>query len=139
MDKAYILKNTITLQAFKDYVCYHRRPMVPSASALPYNKNVHIEALGISNAFGGEAGELQNIVKKLIKNEGIFSGSDDLHEKFVLEAGDALHYLVSLITLLGYSVEQVMAENITKLDARREQEERRLDEKRQALLAEATA
>jgi NTP pyrophosphatase (non-canonical NTP hydrolase) len=78
------------------------------------------EFLAISNAFGGEAGELQNIVKKIIRGEHFYSTSD-LDEMFVLEAGDALHYLVSLITLFGYDVEFIMDANKKKLEARKQE------------------
>lgn len=139
MDKAFILKKTMTLQAFRDYVCYYRRSLVPCADKLQYSDKITMEVLGISNALGGECGELQNIIKKIVKNNAVFHGSDDLREKFVLEAGDVLHYLISLTSLMGYSLEEIMAKNVMKLDERHVIEERRLDEKRQALLAEASA
>lgn len=133
-DRNDILKRTITLQAFKEYVCIHRVEMVPAARSLKYTDSLHVEALGISNALGGECGELQNIVKKLVRSNTLLA-ENDLHEEFILEAGDTLHYLVSLITLLGYSLEEVMTQNIIKLDERRKLD----DEKRQAaLLAEAS-
>lgn len=103
----------ITLESFTQYVIRSRYPMVPTDAS-----KVLLEFLAISNAFGGEAGELQNVVKKIVRGN-VFLTDSDLHEKFVHEAGDALHYLLSLITIAGYSPAYVMAENVKKLDERK--------------------
>lgn len=73
-----------------------------------------IELLAVSNAFGGEAGELQNIVKKLLRD----GASTELYGKFVFEAGDCLHYLTRLVNSLGYTLAEIQQANIDKLEAR---------------------
>ena len=95
-----------------------------SRVSLVHEKNLAhaLEFLAVSNALGGEVGELQNIVKKIIKS-GCFYTDSDLHDKFILEAGDALHYLLSLIDLAGYNVAYIMSCNVQKLDARKQEHE----------------
>lgn len=109
------LKETnITLKSFTCYVQQTRYNLVPAGTP-----KLGLELLAISNALGGEVGELQNIVKKIILTRAFYAESD-LHDKFVLEAGDALHYLCSLIQIAGYNIEHVMACNVQKLDARKQ-------------------
>ena len=108
------LRHGNELKEFAKYVTDNRYSLVPEMIS-----QRETEFLAVSNAFGGEAGELQNIVKKIIRS-GKFCEPSDLEEKFVHEAGDALHYLISLIQLYGYTVEQVMTENIKKLEARKQ-------------------
>lgn len=103
----------MTFDEFTAYVKESRYQMVPEMLS-----QKEYEFLAISNAFGGEAGELQNVVKKIIKGENFYE-TTDLDQMFVHEAGDALHYLVSLITLYGYTVEDVMDANKRKLEARK--------------------
>lgn len=103
----------ITLESFTKYVLRSRYSMVPTNSS-----PLVLEFLALSNAFGGEAGELQNVVKKMVRNN-LFLIDSDLQTQFVHEAGDALHYLLSLITIAGYSPAFVMAENVKKLDERK--------------------
>lgn len=75
----------------------------------------HYEVLALSNALGGEVGELQNVIKKFYRDQ------HPLGDAFVAEAGDALHYLVRLIVFMcgPKGVEFIMDENKRKLDARR--------------------
>src|SRR4051812_23169470 len=113
MNKLELKEPNITLKSFACYVSESRDTMVHEK-----NMSTALEFLAVSNAFGGEAGELQNIVKKIIRH-GVFYDVNGLHQEFVLEAGDALHYLISLIQLAGYNLETVMAANVQKLDARK--------------------
>lgn len=103
---------------FVEYIQNNRVKMVHDAS----KNDVVLEFLAVSHAFGGEAGELQNVVKKIVK-QGVFFEESDLHDMFILEAGDALHYLLSLIDLAGYDLEDVMIENMGKLDKRKQAHE----------------
>lgn len=112
MDKLELKEPNIALKSFGDYVRDSRFNIVHAN-----NTQASIEFLAVSNAFGGEAGELQNVVKKIIR-KGVFCQDDQLHAAFVLEAGDALHYLLSLIQLAGYNVEHVMSCNVRKLEER---------------------
>lgn len=102
-------------EAYEDHVARLTTPMIKFSESLVEN----IELLAYSNAFGGEAGELQNIVKKIVKNDALQNGKSDLFDKFVLEAGDVLWYLTKLVLLMGYSLDDVMQINIGKLDARK--------------------
>ena len=118
------------MRDFTQYVILNRHRMVPENTT-----KEAVEFLALSNAFGGEAGELQNIVKKIVRQNTFYTDSD-LHHAFVLEAGDALHYLISLIDFAGYSLEYVMNCNMSKLDARKQDQ---LDEaQKQALLPPIT-
>lgn len=105
---------TVTLNSFMCYVQQTRCNLVPAETS-----KIGLEFLALSNALGGEVGELQNTVKKIIYNR-VFYAESDLHDKFVLEAGDTLHYLFSLIQLAGYNIEYVMACNVQKLTARKQ-------------------
>lgn len=106
----------ITLEGFTQYVVAERYTLVPD-NVTQKEK----EFLAVSNAFGGEAGELQNIVKKIIRSGTFYDGSD-LTEKFIHEAGDALHYLISLITLYGFTPAHIMAQNVAKLEVRKQEQ-----------------
>lgn len=97
------------LTEFEEYVALRSRPMIPHVT-----DPVSLELLAVSNALGGEVGELQNIVKKLLRD----GESLDLAHKFLLEAGDVLHYLTRLINARGYSVKEVQDANIDKLETR---------------------
>lgn len=118
----------VSFVQFAEYVQQSKSRMVPENTS-----ERALEFLAVSNAFGGEAGELQNICKKMIRG-GSFEDITDLDSEFVLEAGDALHYLVSLIILAGYRPEFVMACNIEKLNERK-----RLNEEATIVLTETPA
>lgn len=63
----------------------------------------------------GEAGEIQNLIKKLI-----FHGHDEdtIMPKLIDEAGDVLYYLDWLAEILGMSLSDFMEYNINKLARR---------------------
>lgn len=96
---------------FETFVATSSRPMIPKGTRPYFVK----EMLPVSNALGGEIGELQNIVKKIIRD----GESKDLNQKFVLEAGDALHYLTRLVNCYGFTMEYIQNCNIAKLEARK--------------------
>jgi hypothetical protein len=116
----------ITSRQFTGFVRGNRRRMVHRN-----NQASALELLAVSNAFGGEAGELQNVVKKIIR-DGVLLVDHPLHDDFVLEAGDAIHYLFSLIDLAGYSPEYIMACNVRKLEERKQA---KLEAQQEAVLA----
>jgi NTP pyrophosphatase (non-canonical NTP hydrolase) len=66
------------------------------------------------NAFGGEAGELQNVVKKLRRHESGASQAyntpemEELQEKFAEEVADVLLYLDLLCWKAGASPESLL-------------------------------
>lgn len=102
------------LKSYTEYIRNSRVNMVHDSNL----KNA-VEFLAVSNAFGGEAGELQNVVKKIVRDGVFYEGGSELYAQFVFEAGDALHYLISLITLAGYEVDYIMDCNKKKLDERK--------------------
>ena len=111
-----LAENNISIERFTRYVIAERYTLVPENMTQKEK-----EFLAVSNAFGGEAGELQNIVKKIIRSGTFYDGSD-LTEKFIHEAGDALHYLISLITLYGFTPAHIMAQNVAKLEVRKQEQ-----------------
>ncbi len=67
------------------------------------------------NAIGltGEAGEVADLVKK-----GIFHQQGIDRTKMKKELGDVLWYLSALCTEFGFTLEEVMQQNVDKLKAR---------------------
>ena len=62
----------------------------------------------------GEAGEVSDKVKKVIRdNDGMFD--DESRRKIMLELGDVLWYVAQLSNELGFSLEVVARENLSKL------------------------
>lgn len=97
-------------KTYAQFVHSEQRAMLGERTPAP----VEVEVLALSNALGGECGELQNVVKKIISKDLFFTTSP-FEEAFVLEAGDTLWYLVRLIQKMGLDVEDVMAANVAKL------------------------
>lgn len=69
-----------------------------------------------SEGLAAEAGEFIEIVKK-IQWQGKELNEDNRHH-MKRELGDALFYLTMGCAALGYSLEEVLDENVEKLDAR---------------------
>lgn len=63
-----------------------------------------------------ENGEFSEIVKKLIFQGKPMTEDERFHMK--RELGDVLWYLANAATALGYSLEEIMWENISKLEKR---------------------
>lgn len=78
----------------------------------------------------GEAGELANHVKKLIRDSGMPADHDvqlfdeymteDMRSDLVLEAGDCLWYLANFCNDIGFSLSEVAEMNLEKLRSRKE-------------------
>lgn len=78
----------------------------------------------------GEAGELANHVKKLIRDSGMPSDHDvqiddqymteEMRSDLVLEAGDCLWYLANFCNDIGFSLSEVAELNLEKLKRRKE-------------------
>lgn len=78
------------------------------------NHDLDVHDQHLNAALGlGEAGELQNFVKKEFYHE---HPRDPLH--VLEEAGDILFYLDWLLSLYGWTLEQAMVENVNKLKRR---------------------
>lgn len=69
-------------------------------------------------AIGGEVGELQNKVKKLIR-DGDNAFTHEQMESLVKEIGDIQWYLAAICTELGIDLGRVAIENIQKLERRK--------------------
>ena len=75
----------------------------------------------------GEAGEVAEKTKKLIRDDGIDYALDDLSEEIepdkakalALELGDCIWYIANIANDIGYSLEEIADMNLTKLQDRR--------------------
>ena len=67
----------------------------------------------------GEAGELANVVKKVIRDDG-GELTDAKVKKLVKELGDVLWYASEFASGLGVSLNDVACKNIEKLTSRKE-------------------
>ena len=70
-------------------------------------------ALGIA----GEAGEVADLVKKRWR-DGVTA---EFHDDLMSELGDVMWYVTAMALLKGWSLEEVMIHNKTKLMARRKE------------------
>lgn len=75
-----------------------------------FSDKLYIFSLGLT----GEAGEVANIIKKLIRDDEI---SEEALKK---ELGDVLAYLTLLAVYFEFDLKDIAASNITKLEQRRE-------------------
>ncbi|GGM94053.1 hypothetical protein GCM10007092_04190 [Thermus composti] len=67
----------------------------------------------------GEAGELANKVKKILRDHG-GTLPEETREALILELGDVLWYVAQVATDLGVSLEAVAERNLKKLRSRKE-------------------
>ena len=67
----------------------------------------------------GEAGEIANKVKKVIRDHN-YDMNDDIAKDLGKEIGDVLWYIAALCSELGIEMEQVAEENIAKLFSRKQ-------------------
>ena len=79
-----------------------------------YPPNTFLEYLTLGLA--SEAGEVSGVVKKYIRQD--FS-LENAQEKLVKELGDVLWYWARLCDELGLNTEEIMAQNISKLQQRK--------------------
>ena len=82
----------------------------------PETHKITYPALGMA----GEAGEVANKVKKIIR-DGKKSLPDDWQEQLASEIGDVLWYCAALARDLDMSLATIMAANLDKLKTRQEQ------------------
>lgn len=66
----------------------------------------------MSTGLGGETGEVLELLKKHVR-DGVLD-TDDL----ALELGDVLHYLTRIGLQFGFTLDEIMARNIGKLEQR---------------------
>ena len=75
------------------------------------------DLLYLSNGMGGEAGEVQNEIKKmyrLIKDKSLEQAKNLKREEIKKELGDVLWYLTAICNKMDISLEDIIAENIQK-------------------------
>ncbi len=70
----------------------------------------------------GEAGEVAEKIKKIIRDHGGIA-SDDHKQEIKKELGDVLWYVAQISTELGLSMKDVAAANIEKLFSRMERDQ----------------
>ena len=93
---------------------YQMRAM--ETAVYPVESEVVYPALGLN----GEAGEVAEKVKKIIRDKnGDFSDYDDRME-IILELGDCLWYIAAIATNLGVTLDDVAYRNLEKLASRKE-------------------
>jgi NTP pyrophosphatase (non-canonical NTP hydrolase) len=85
-------------------------PKIPGANY----EALMLEILYLSSGLGGETGEVQNQIKKLIRDGYTDSIKDKIHD----ELGDVLWYVARLCATLGLDMEEVMQYNREKLEKR---------------------
>ena len=94
--------------------------MALETAIYPEEFKVIYPTLGIT----GEAGEVSDKIKKLIRDKGYKGGwieSDKDREDIALELGDVLWYVATLAHDIGFTLEQVAMLNYFKLQKRKEQ------------------
>jgi len=85
-----------------------------STAIYPPEHKVLYPALGLS----GEAGEVANKVKKIVR-DGIHNMPPDWREQLSSEIGDVLWYCSALATDLNLSLGTIASQNIDKLERRK--------------------
>ena len=82
----------------------------------PQEHKILYPALGLA----GEAGEVANKVKKIIR-DGVQNMQPDWKQQLAAEIGDALWYCAVLADDLNMSLSTLAAQNLEKLERRKEQ------------------
>ena len=78
-------------------------------------ENLYYPAIGLN----GEAGEVAEKVKKLMRDHGGVL-TDDISESIAKELGDCLWYISEMATQIGASLEAIAQMNIEKLSSRQQ-------------------
>ena len=94
--------------------------MALETAIYPEEFKVIYPTLGIT----GEAGEVSDKIKKLIRDKGYKGGLiEDAkdREDIALELGDVLWYVATLAKDIGYNLEEIAILNYSKLQKRKEQ------------------
>lgn len=85
-----------------------------STAIYPEDQGLAYTALGLA----GEAGEVADKVKKLLRDHGGKLGSQQLREGLARELGDVLWYVAAVAHELGYDLEEIAWINLDKLALR---------------------
>ncbi len=76
--------------------------------------NADNDPLYASNEFGGEAGEVQNVVKKLVREERGWRGSRSSKEKLAEEIADCIICLDSLARMYDIDLAEAVVDKFNK-------------------------
>lgn len=86
-----------------------------TTAVYPKDKGLEYTTLGLA----GEAGEVCNKVKKIIRDNGGIV-TDDVRGKISDELGDVIYYWARLADELNLSCESILLKNVEKLNSRKE-------------------
>lgn len=86
-------------------------------------KNGNVQELSyIGLGIGGEAGELVDQIKKIVKFAPVdnsLSIDDEMRQKLKLELGDVLWYIGQLCRYCDFNLSDILQDNLNKLELRR--------------------
>ena len=104
--------DTTTSRESKDYLAF-----IDSTSKLDVQDNMNLPRV-MTSAIGmlAESGEFTEVLKKMVFQGKEFNEENRFHIK--RELGDILWYWIQGCIALGYTPDEVMDENIKKLEAR---------------------
>ena len=102
-------------ERYKDMNISEYEEKAQATAIYPDSHKITYPALGMA----GEAGEVANKVKKLIR-DGKDEMPDDWREQLASEIGDVMWYCAALARDLDVSLTTIMAANLDKLKARQE-------------------
>jgi len=101
-----------TSQESTTWLSYEKR-----AKKLYIEEGLNIPLLSTAAiGMGSEAGEFQEIVKKIIFQGKEYSEDTRFHMK--RELGDVLWYVANAATAIGYTLDEIVEGNIAKLESR---------------------
>lgn len=89
---------------------------VKGMKVYPTQYNIVYPALGLS----GEAGEIAEKIKKWLRDEGGQVISEDRRDAILKELGDPMWYIAALAADLGYTLQDVVDANVSKLSSRKD-------------------
>ncbi len=102
-------------ERYKDMNVNEYQEKAVATAIYPDTHRITYPALGMA----GEAGEVANKVKKIIR-DGHKGLSEDWEQQLASEIGDVMWYCAALARDLDMSLSTIMAANIDKLKARQE-------------------
>jgi NTP pyrophosphatase (non-canonical NTP hydrolase) len=114
----------IDLNKYKDFVqavtsdaSNNTEVLIARMRELEQNENLNIALLNTaSTGLASEGGEFSEIVKKMLFQGKPFNEENRFHMK--RELGDIIWYWINACRALGYDPNEVIAENVTKLESR---------------------
>lgn len=88
-----------------------------TTAVYPKDKAIEYVTLGLA----GEAGEIANKVKKLLRGDPRYAGDPQItNEDLAMELGDLLYYVARFADEIGYPLAEIAAMNVGKLRARQQ-------------------